>query len=63
VTAELNSHPEDTLSTKTDRREPDKSNIHSRAAIAKLPIIENKVKKRKRWCDGHKTGRVVIGNT
>jgi hypothetical protein len=63
VTAELNIHPEDTVSTKTVLRELHKSNIRSRAAIAILPIIENNAKRRKRWRDDHKTGRVVFGNT
>jgi transposase len=38
VTAELNIHLEDPVSTKTARRELHKSNIHGRAAIAK-PLI------------------------
>jgi hypothetical protein len=38
MTAELHILPEDPFSTKTVRRELDKSNIHSRAAVAK-PLI------------------------
>jgi hypothetical protein len=38
VTAELNIHLEDPVSTKTVQSELHKSNIHGRAAIAKRPI-------------------------
>jgi FixJ family two-component response regulator len=38
VTAELNIYPEECVSTRTARGELHKSNIHSRAAIAK-PLI------------------------
>jgi hypothetical protein len=55
VTAELNVHREDPVSTKTDRRELLKSKIHGGAAIAKPLITEDNVKKRKRWCGDHKT--------
>jgi hypothetical protein len=41
VTAELNTRPEDPVSTKTVRQELHKSNIHGRAAIAKPLITEN----------------------
>jgi hypothetical protein len=41
VTAELNIHLEDPVSTKTIRREFHKSNIHGRVAIAKLLITES----------------------
>ena len=40
---------------KTVRREPHKSNIHFRPAIAIHPIIENNAKQRKRWCIDHTT--------
>jgi hypothetical protein len=43
VTAELNIHLEDPVSTETVRRELHKSNIHGRAAIAKPLITERKV--------------------
>jgi hypothetical protein len=41
MTAELNIHLEDPVSTKTVRREFHKSNIHGRAAIVKPLITEN----------------------
>jgi transposase len=41
VTPELNIHLEDPVSTKTVGRELHKSNIHGRAAIAKLLITES----------------------
>jgi hypothetical protein len=53
VTAELNAHLEDPVSTQTVRREVHKSNIH--AAIAKPLITEDNAKRRKRLCDDHKT--------
>jgi hypothetical protein len=43
VTAELNSHLEDPVSTKTVRRELRKSNIHGKAATAKPLITESNV--------------------
>jgi hypothetical protein len=50
VTAELNIHLEDTVSTKIVRRELHKSNIHDsgRAAIAKPLITENNAQMHKR---------------
>jgi len=48
VTAKLNIHLEDPVSSQTVRRELHKSNIHGRAAIVKPLITENKSKKRKR---------------
>jgi hypothetical protein len=48
VTAELNIHLEDPLSTKTVRREFHKSNIHGRASIAKPLITESNAQMRKR---------------
>jgi hypothetical protein len=41
VTAKLNIHLEDSVSTKTVRREIHKSNIHGKAAIAKPLITES----------------------
>jgi hypothetical protein len=41
VTAELNIHPEDPVSTKTVQFEPHKSNIHSRDATATPLITES----------------------
>jgi hypothetical protein len=38
LTAELDIHPEDSVSTKTARRDLHKSNIHIRAATA-IPLI------------------------
>ena len=55
VKAELNIHREDSVSTKTVRRELPRSKIHSRAAIAKPLIIEDNDKRRKRWCGDQKT--------
>jgi hypothetical protein len=72
MTAELNIHLEDLVSTKTVRPEPHKSNIHGRAAIAKPLITESNAQLRRRWCHvinpGHQTsvnvrdmvGRVVL---
>jgi hypothetical protein len=48
VKAELNIYLEDTVSTKTVRRELHKSNIHGRAATAKPLIIESNAQMRKR---------------
>jgi hypothetical protein len=47
VTAELNIHLVDPVSTKTLRRELHKSHIHSRAAVAKHLIIEQRQKAKK----------------
>jgi len=55
VTSELSIHLEDPVSTKTVRREPHKSNIHGRPAIAKPLITENNAKRRKRLCIDHTT--------
>jgi hypothetical protein len=55
VKAELNIHRANPVSTKTLRRELHKSYIHGRAAVAKHLIIENNAKRRKIWCDDHKT--------
>jgi len=55
VTAELIIHLEDAVSTKTLKRELDKSTMHGRAASDKTLITENNVKRRKRWCNDHKT--------
>jgi len=55
VTAELIIHLEEALSTKTLRRELDKSTIHGRAASDKPLVTENNAKRRERLCDDHKT--------
>jgi hypothetical protein len=55
VTAELSTHPEDPVSTKTVRRELHKSGIHGRAAIAEPLITENNAKRHKKRCDDYKT--------
>jgi transposase len=47
VRAELNIHLEDPISTKTIRRELQKSNIHGRAVIAKPLITESNAHMRK----------------
>jgi len=54
VTSELSTHLEDPVSTKIVRRKLHKSNIHGRAATDTLLTTEN-AKRRKRWCDDHKT--------
>jgi hypothetical protein len=46
VTAELNVHLENPVSTKTVRREIYKSNIHGRASIAKPLITESSAQMR-----------------
>jgi hypothetical protein len=64
VTAELNIHLEDPVSTKTVRREPHKSSIHGRVAISKPLITENDAKRQKK--DGVmiiKSGSLMTGNT
>jgi hypothetical protein len=55
VTSELEIHLEDPVYTKIVRRELRKSNIHGRAAIVTPLTTENNAKRRKRWCDDHKT--------
>jgi hypothetical protein len=55
VTAELNIHHEDPITTKTDRRELKKSSIHDRAAVAKPLITESNAQISKWWCHDHKT--------
>jgi hypothetical protein len=57
VTAGLNIHLEDPVSTKIVRRELHKSNIHSscRAAIAKTLIAESNAQMHIWWCHDHKT--------
>jgi hypothetical protein len=55
VTAELNIHLEDPISTKTVWCELHKSNIHDSAATAKPLITESNAQMRKRWCYDHKT--------
>jgi len=63
LTAELNIHLEDPVSTKRVRRELHKYNTRGTAAVAKPLIKENNAKRRKK--DGViiiKPGRLVIGN-
>jgi hypothetical protein len=55
VTAELNIHLENPVSTKTVQCELHKSNIHSRAATAKTLIIKSNAQMCKQWCHDHKT--------
>jgi hypothetical protein len=55
MTAELNIHLEDPVSTITARRQLKKSNIHCTVAIAKPLITESNAQMRKRWCHNHKT--------
>jgi hypothetical protein len=54
VTAELNIHLEDPVSTKIVQRDLYKSSIHGRAAILKPLITESNAQMRKRWHD-HRT--------
>ena len=63
VTAELNVLHEDLVSTKTVQRELHKSNIHSRAAIAKpLGTLKNTKKAKKNGVMIIKPGCLLIGN-
>lgn len=55
VTAELNSHLNNPISTKTVRWEFHESNIYGRAAISKPLITDANAKLRKKWCRDHKT--------
>jgi hypothetical protein len=55
VTADLNIHLEDTVSTKTDLRELHKSNIRGRAAITKPLVTEGNAPTYKQWCHDNKT--------
>jgi hypothetical protein len=60
VTAELNNHLEDSVSTKTVLRELHKSNIYGRAAIAEPLITESNAQMHKRWYHDRKT--CISGN-
>jgi len=62
VTAELSIHLEDPVSTKMVQCELDKSNIYSRAAIAKPLITENNDNRRKDGVIIIKPGCLMIGN-
>jgi hypothetical protein len=53
VTAELNIHLQTLISTKTAQHDLYKSNIHSRAAIAKPLITETNAQMHKPWCRDH----------
>jgi hypothetical protein len=55
VTAELNIHLEDPVSTKTAQHELHKPNIHGWAAVAKPLITESNAQLCKQWCHDHKT--------
>jgi hypothetical protein len=55
VTAELNIHLEDHVSTKTVQRELHKCNFHDRAAIAKPLTTESNVQMHKHWHHKHKS--------
>jgi hypothetical protein len=55
VTAELNIHHKDPVSTKTVQRQLHNSNIHGRAAIAKPLITESNAQMCKLWYHNHKT--------
>jgi hypothetical protein len=62
VAGDLSNHLED-RSNKNSLMRASQINICDRAAVARLPITESKAKRRKRWCDDHKTCRLMIGNT
>jgi hypothetical protein len=53
LTAELNIHPEDQVSTKNVRRELHKSNNHDRAPTAKPLITASNAQMQKQWCHDH----------
>ena len=55
VTAKLNTHLENPVSTKTIGRELHKSNTHGTAGITEPLITENNAKRQKIWRDDHKT--------
>jgi hypothetical protein len=55
VTAGVNIHLEDPVSTKTVRREFHQSNTHGRAAISKPLITESNARICKGWSHGNKT--------
>jgi hypothetical protein len=55
VTAELNIHLEDPVSTKTVQHELYKSNIHGRTAVTKTLITESNAEMCKQLCHNHKT--------
>jgi hypothetical protein len=58
MTAELNIHLQDTVSTKSVSPELHKFKIHSGAAIAKPLIVESNAQMRRRWCQDPKTGDI-----
>jgi hypothetical protein len=62
VTAELNIHLKDPVSTKTVRRELHKSNILGRAAISKPLITENDAQMRNGGVTTIKPGHRTTGN-
>jgi hypothetical protein len=62
VTAEFSVHLEDTVSTKTVQQELHKSNIHSRAAIAKPLSTQNNAKRQRDGVMIIKPGHLLIGN-
>jgi hypothetical protein len=53
VTTELSIHLEDSVSTKTVRRELHKSDIQGTPSIAESTITEKNIERRKRWYDVH----------
>jgi hypothetical protein len=57
----MNIHLEDRVSTKIARRELHKSNIHGRAATAKLLITESTTQICKGWCHGRTSKRALYG--
>jgi transposase len=62
VTAELNIHLEGPVSTKTTRRELQRSSIHGRVAIAEPLITQNNAKSEKDGVFIIKPGCLMIGN-
>jgi len=55
ITSEFNVHLEDSVSSRTVRRELHKLNIYGRAAIAKPFISKENAHRRRHWCNEHKT--------
>ena len=54
ITAEMNNHLQDPVSTKTIQRELHSVNIHGRVAIPKPLVTPRNAVTRRRWCQEHK---------
>lgn len=55
ITSEMNTHLQEGVSVKTIRRELHRANIHGRAAIPKPLVTPCNARKRRNWCNGHKS--------